>query len=167
TVYALDVRVYISFFFTDIAITEIFPLSLHDALPIYRNVVRKLAPAGMWHGEQVTLNLPRDDLMIESCKGCVALLQTSSVGPVIRSEEHTSELQSRFDLVCRLLLEKKKNNHIRHPITLPFNTVSMITTSSRHIKFSIYPSLFSSTFHTPLERPSPLAHSSLPPFAVL
>src|SRR5437764_1703026 len=36
---------------------------------VYRNVERKLVPAGMWHGEQVTLNLPKDDLMIESCKG--------------------------------------------------------------------------------------------------
>jgi hypothetical protein len=50
---------------------------------VYQNVVRKLVPAGMWHGEQVTLNLPKDDLMAECCKGCVALLQTKSVGPVI------------------------------------------------------------------------------------
>ena len=52
---------------------------------VYRNVVRKLVPAGMWHGDQVTLNLPKDDLLAESCKGCVALLQTSSVGPVVGS----------------------------------------------------------------------------------
>jgi len=50
---------------------------------VYYNVVRKLVPAGMWHGEPVTLNLPKDDLMAECCKGCVALLQTKSVGPVI------------------------------------------------------------------------------------
>jgi hypothetical protein len=50
---------------------------------VYHNVVRKLVPAGMWHGEPVTLNLPKDDLMAECCKGCVALLQAKSVGPVI------------------------------------------------------------------------------------
>ena len=50
---------------------------------VYHNVVRKLVPAGMWHGKAVTLNLPKDDLMAECCKGCVALLQTKSVGPVI------------------------------------------------------------------------------------
>jgi hypothetical protein len=50
---------------------------------VYQNVVRKLVPAGMWHGEQVILHLPKDDLMAECCKGCVALLQAKSVGPVI------------------------------------------------------------------------------------
>jgi hypothetical protein len=50
---------------------------------VYHNVVRKLVPAGMWHGEAISLTLPRDDLMAECCKGCVALLQTRSVGPVI------------------------------------------------------------------------------------
>jgi hypothetical protein len=50
---------------------------------VYYNVVRRLVPAGMWHGEPVTLNLPKDDLMAECCKGCVALLQAKSVGPII------------------------------------------------------------------------------------
>jgi hypothetical protein len=50
---------------------------------VYHNVVRKLVPAGTWHGKAVTLNLPKDDLMADCCKGCVALLQTRSVGPVI------------------------------------------------------------------------------------
>src|SRR6266704_7185046 len=68
------------FFFNDTATTEIYTLSLHDALPICCRR-RCRPPAGAW---------PR----------------TPSSG---RSEEHTSELQSRFDLVCRLLLEKKKN----------------------------------------------------------
>src|SRR6266704_6905777 len=71
------------FFFNDTATTEIYTLSLHDALPIYAirpcssassRGARPAAPAG-WH----------------------------------KSEEHTSELQSRFELVCRLLLEKNKN----------------------------------------------------------
>src|SRR5438132_14223679 len=76
------------FFFNDTATTEIYTLPLHDALPIYQDVKRFLT----------SLNLPYthfDDpqKMVE------------------RSEEHTSELQSHSDLVCRLLLEKKKKNH--------------------------------------------------------
>src|SRR5437868_12747901 len=70
------------FFFNDTATTEIYTLSLHDALPISRTRGRA-APARRWPG----------------CGRC---------GGDSRSEEHTSELQSRFDLVCRLLLEKKK-----------------------------------------------------------
>src|SRR5260221_8539755 len=69
------------FFFNDTATTEIYTLSLHDALPICR---RSLAP----HGPDRPLRAPP------------AL--------PLRSEEHTSELQSHSDLVCRLLLEKKK-----------------------------------------------------------
>src|SRR6266481_10024002 len=66
------------FFFNDTATTEIYTLSLHDALPILE-----------WLGEHLTWrHLP--ELAIP------------------RSEEHTSELQSQFHLVCRLLLEKKK-----------------------------------------------------------
>jgi hypothetical protein len=49
----------------------------------YSNVVRKLVPAGMWRGEALSINLPKADLMVDGCKGCVALLQTHSVGPVI------------------------------------------------------------------------------------
>src|SRR6266513_6465892 len=67
------------FFFNDTATTEIYTLSLHDALPICSG------PRGS--------TSPRPP-----CPGTSAS----------RSEEHTSELQSRFDLVCRLLLEKKK-----------------------------------------------------------
>src|SRR5574337_2071502 len=69
------------FFFNDTATTEIYTLSLHDALPI---------SAGF------TVARPHDDA------GAI------SHGP--RSEEHTSELQSPLNLVCRLLLEKKKKN---------------------------------------------------------
>src|SRR6202043_4263524 len=70
------------FFFNDTATTEIYPLSLHDALPIYYEVTR--TAEGVWG------------------------LHPESSGYVFRSEEHTSELQSRPHLVCRLLLEKKK-----------------------------------------------------------
>src|SRR6266511_6425190 len=68
------------FFFNDTATTEIYTLSLHDALPISARVHRATG---------------RTDHPAEQGSG-------------IRSEEHTSELQSRENLVCRLLLEKKK-----------------------------------------------------------
>src|SRR3712207_8926923 len=76
-------------FFNDTATTEIYTLSLHDALPIYdgRPVARHQRLRGLDH--------PRDVLV------AARALQA-------RSEEHTSELQSRQYLVCRLLLEKKK-----------------------------------------------------------
>src|SRR2546423_6176344 len=77
----------IFFFFNDTATTEIYTLSLHDALPIYR----AFHHVGMW-----TM------LGDES-------LQVRLRGSCGRSEEHTSELQSLAYLVCRLLLEKKKN----------------------------------------------------------
>src|SRR3712207_7931750 len=80
------------FFFNDTATTEIYTLSLHDALPISRHDVRPAQPdfARRAHGDFVCarLGLAGDDLH--------------------RSEEHTSELQSRQYLVCRLLLEKKR-----------------------------------------------------------
>src|SRR6266496_6628024 len=76
------------FFFNDTATTEIYTLSLHDALPISR--------ARSTHG-------PSAPLQVRTSK------QRKSPGGA-RSEEHTSELQSRRDLVCRLLLEKKKKN---------------------------------------------------------
>src|SRR2546422_10928284 len=82
------------FFFNDTATTEIYTLSLHDALPICpaEPVLRRvLAAAGA--PTQV---------------GDVVLLRH-----LARSEEHTSELQSRLHLVCRLLLEKKKKTN-RH-----------------------------------------------------
>src|SRR5256885_6596337 len=83
------------FFFNDTATTEIYTLSLHDALPIYR----KSPWPGKFRGIQAALQRFR-----ETCKG-----KTSSRRGFLRSEEHTSELQSPCNLVCRLLLEKKKN----------------------------------------------------------
>src|SRR3989442_9634133 len=74
------------FFFNDTATTEIYTLSLHDALPIYR-----VAAADDREGRR---------------RGHRA---RGGHGAGLRSEEHTSELQSRPHLVCRLLLEKKNN----------------------------------------------------------
>src|SRR5690349_24678122 len=83
--------IFFFFFFNDPATTEIYTLSLHDALPIS---------------------------LIQPPLACAAQRCTGSTYPVgterhrsKRSEEHTSELQSRRDLVCRLLLAKKKKKH--------------------------------------------------------
>src|SRR5216684_3468952 len=77
------------FFFNDTATTEIYTLSLHDALPISRPSMR----AGRRGG-------------------CSRRSITPPTPPAAsRSEEHTSELQSRLHLVCRLLLEKKNIEH--------------------------------------------------------
>src|SRR5277367_7197136 len=70
------------FFFNDTATTEIYTLSLHDALPILGDE---------WFNDQGYTRVPPE--------------------PGRRSEEHTSELQSHHELVCRLLLEKKKKTN--------------------------------------------------------
>src|SRR5258708_18303226 len=82
------------FFFNDTATTEIYPLSLHDALPILDRLLSGCARHGMTAREHETFR---------------AIGRTGGGGPG-RSEEHTSELQSPDHLVCRLLLEKKKKN---------------------------------------------------------
>src|SRR2546430_11426773 len=84
------------FFFNDTATTEIYTLSLHDALPIcYRQVADALRNA-----------IKRGDYP----PGSALPSQPDLARQYNRSEEHTSELQSQSNLVCRLLLEKKKNN---------------------------------------------------------
>src|SRR5439155_20873389 len=83
------------FFFNDTAPTEIYTLSLHDALPIY--LVRLSGPG-------------RRQLPIPNRPVGAAGPESQAVR---RSEEHTSELQSRGHLVCRLLLEKKKKKKTR------------------------------------------------------
>src|SRR3712207_9301354 len=86
---------YFFFFFNDTATTEIYTLSLHDALPIFLlcadggRVLEHRAQPGRLRRRHV------DHEQLAGDDGC-------------RSEEHTSELQSRQYLVCRLLLEKKK-----------------------------------------------------------
>src|SRR5256885_5168961 len=83
------------FFFNDTATTEIYTLSLHDALPILlkgwlRTVVRKLT------------------FFLILAQWILSIVLSNNFQEVSRSEEHTSELQSPCNLVCRLLLEKKK-----------------------------------------------------------
>src|SRR3712207_8049168 len=93
------------FFFNETATTEIYTLSLHDALPI--SLLRR----------QHLMNLPhRLHHRVAGLLGPRGLLRAELIdarlveGRRLRSEEHTSELQSRQYLVCRLLLEKKKKH---------------------------------------------------------
>src|SRR2546429_4041613 len=92
------------FFFNDTATTEIYTLSLHDALPI--SIARYYTPSGR---------------LIQRDYKSISLLEyyerkipehPTEVRLTDRSEEHTSELQSRLHLVCRLLLEKKNKKHL-------------------------------------------------------
>src|SRR5256885_9145094 len=83
------------FFFNDTATTEIYTLSLHDALPISSDPGLLLAAR-----ERVELHRRPPHLQ-----------RRGRYPPRDRSEEHTSELQSPCNLVCRLLLEKKKKNN--------------------------------------------------------
>src|SRR5260221_5048906 len=98
------------FFFNDTATTEIYTLSLHDALPIY-------AIANASPGETITFSVTG---AITLTSGELLITNDLTIsGPGSRSEEHTSELQSHSDLVCRLLLEKKKRccRHALCPVT--------------------------------------------------
>src|SRR3712207_8448063 len=84
------------FFFNDTATTEIYTLSLHDALPIF----------GVTLWEIVCRQHPFPEL--DAVQTALAVTQNHMrLQVLLRSEEHTSELQSRQYLVCRLLLEKK------------------------------------------------------------
>src|SRR5260370_9025982 len=87
------------FFFNDTATTEIYTLSLHDALPILKNSAhdKKFAEfGGKYSGS---------DAFVPTAETALFILAGNDLH---RSEEHTSELQSHLNLVCRLLLEKKK-----------------------------------------------------------
>src|SRR2546427_4701961 len=91
---------YTLFFFNDTATTEIYTLSLHDALPISSKSA----------GERIS-SRGRSCLLYCSTRGMVRMSTPCSsklLCRFCRSEEHTSELQSQSNLVCRLLLEKKK-----------------------------------------------------------
>src|SRR3712207_7057195 len=98
------------FFFNDTATTEIYTLSLHDALPICSDAYHRRSPfPRKVYTEQVAAVLERSGGQL--VRHVLARKPVSRTGDARhRSEEHTSELQSRQYLVCRLLLEKKKKH---------------------------------------------------------
>src|SRR5689334_23928590 len=102
------------FFFNDTATTEIYTLSLHDALPISGEGLRG---AG--------------------ARGAGAVYRIASIGERrdarMRSEEHTSELQSQFHLVCRLLLEKKKKKKKKKKNNKEQNQEKYIQTNNSYL----------------------------------
>src|SRR5207253_3819441 len=98
------------FFFSAPTATEIYALSLHDALPIS-------TASNCSVGEKASARMPPKPTRSVATSCCVA---TS------RSEEHTSELQSRGHLVCRLLLEKKKNQLLTERSTSQISRLTQI-----------------------------------------
>src|SRR2546429_5221430 len=104
------------FFFNDTATTEIYTLSLHDALPISERRCRtSFCQSGM-------------SRLVSRSPGSAAM----DDGQTIRSEEHTSELQSRLHLVCRLLLEKKKTTININDVELLMHNCLDSTTTHTH-----------------------------------
>src|SRR3712207_7616891 len=96
------------FFFNDTATTEIYTLSLHDALPISKPTLGSFSSvliATLSTSRTASLTLR---ILSFGTDPYHPLPHCPPLGPAARSEEHTSELQSRQYLVCRLLLEKKK-----------------------------------------------------------
>src|SRR5690349_24122205 len=96
------------FIFTVTAITKIYTLSLHDALPIFLQAALDAIITLDNQGRVVEWN-PAAARMFGHSEAEAMGANLSRL--ILRSEEHTSELQARRDLVCRLLLEKKKNNN--------------------------------------------------------
>src|SRR2546430_6687764 len=92
------------FFFNDTATTEIYTLSLHDALPIFAGS----GFGGHFDQRHAALERKRQEL------------RDFGAAQRPRSEEHTSELQSQSNLVCRLLLEKKKKNTIYYHLRITY-----------------------------------------------
>src|SRR3712207_8773816 len=102
------------FFLNDTATTEIYTLSLHDALPIY--------PTGALSAFGKIVEVRRGKTLSEAPTRTLPACRLLQVPSTVRrphgrkrSEEHTSELQSRQYLVCRLLLEKKDKYFARRP----------------------------------------------------
>src|SRR2546430_12626200 len=96
--YLHSASIYFFFFFNDTATTEIYTLSLHDALPI-SNFIGRFVAVLQFNRKEMLLPYITTDIESYIAKGSFDH----------RSEEHTSELQSQSNLVCRLLLEKKKD----------------------------------------------------------
>src|SRR2546422_3657093 len=93
---------FIFFFFNDTATTEIYTLSLHDALPICSSTT----PSSLRTAPRSSVSSARTRRPCTASACCPISCRS-------RSEEHTSELQSRLHLVCRLLLEKKKKAELQ------------------------------------------------------
>src|SRR3712207_8429677 len=106
------------FFFNDTATTEIYTLSLHDALPIYPRRAGQVAHQVPRAPHQVGAGGVDEGLPRHWADQRVVARRVER-----RSEEHTSELQSRQYLVCRLLLEKKNNLQLPTPFC-PASTLS-------------------------------------------
>src|SRR5690606_41640510 len=107
---------YFLFFFAATATTEIYTLSLHDALPIFNESISFLRKEARFEHESQEALEQSDyavemdhELELEEIQKLIdELPEGYKMVFILRSEEHTSELQSRENLVCRLLLEKKK-----------------------------------------------------------
>src|SRR5690242_21904780 len=97
---------FLSLFFIDPASTEIYTLSLHDALPIWRHADMNIALPPSSQSDRAQMQRAR----FASRTGPLSC-HPRGTRYISRSEEHTSELQSHVNLVCRLLLEKKKKKH--------------------------------------------------------
>src|SRR2546427_4689180 len=106
------------FFFNDTATTEIYTLSLHDALPIY------------WIHDEARLTRDTGGRPVEVFGSWVDITERKALE--MRSEEHTSELQSQSNLVCRLLLEKKKQHHTQPPPIVSCGCKTLNTTTNPH-----------------------------------
>src|SRR2546423_8430133 len=116
--YLSFISILLIFFFNDTETTEIYTLSLHDALPI-SEVFRRMITEDP---DLQALPLRRQRPSVSS--------PAQPASSIARSEEHTSELQSLAYLVCRLLLEKKKNLKCYHSIVLYIGCDA--TTSLQH-----------------------------------
>src|SRR5699024_12304906 len=105
-----------SFLYTDTPPTQTYTLSLHDALPISEatSITNAIIPI---------ILMPSTIILSPSLNETTRNKNISTRPVNARSEEHTSELQSRFDLVCRLLLEKKKEK-----TTINYTNKSIIQT---------------------------------------
>src|SRR5260370_5247326 len=109
---------FIFFFFNDTATTEIYTLSLHDALPICPHMCT-LAPVAILPVVDDNVDFTLLTPEVFELREMEAIMLE---GEEARSEEHTSELQSHLNLVCRLLLEKKKKKS-----TLDLRTIVLTT----------------------------------------
>src|SRR5204862_7050299 len=101
------------YFYIHTKTTVIYTLSLHDALPISRTMTPAPSPSARPSRRRSNGRTTSDARARSRTNPATTKLERASTPPA-RSEEHTSELQSRRDIVCRLLLEKKKKGAWRY-----------------------------------------------------